>query len=217
MRCCYRKLLDDLLDEAAAKAHACAPPTVSPITGAEANMRALLCGHPVAELLSLLWHSAARPSATGSARQRPLNGCADKLAECLAAVMLVDSCADAGGLQLVRGGFRVARNNADPIDLWPLIPDGVVSTSDAQELAYRRSDRFSGPRDANVPLVLICAGTVGAVPATSRVALVGTGSPASVGAALRAPSDVLTLEELDRRAQTVTAPGLAKVEDLLQL
>ena len=199
LRCCYRKLLDELLSDAEARARA-ADSTARVVTDQGAGrVREALRDLSLEQLLALLWATSAKASENGSAPQATLLCLQSALAETLAVLMVLASCRDAAGLSITDGGFRLERNDGSRVDLWPTIPSQHLSPGAAVSRAYRHGDRFAGPADSKVPLVIVCAGTSGALPAAGKVSLVGGASASKVGTGQREPAGVIDLNEIDAR------------------
>ena len=200
LRCFYRKHVCSVIDDAVVRIRATG--TLSRIFqgDSEVQSRAAIDEMPMEAFLGLLWSSTARASENGSCPQRTIASCASELAETFAVVMSLCSCADAVDLRVSRDGFRIARNDGAIVDLCPAMPNSHINPFEAQARAHRNSDRLSGPADAELPMVLVCAGTVGTLPPkVAKVSLVGGGDAKSVSASKRAPVDVISFDELDRR------------------
>jgi hypothetical protein len=199
LRCCYRKRIDQVLADAETRAGVGAGTRRVLSAAGAATVRSAIEALSTEKLLALLWSATAKVDNDGASRQASIAKISSELAETLAVLMVLTSCDDAREIAVSRGGFRLSRADGTAVDLWPAIPEDYLSPTDAQARIYRHSDRFSGPADANVPLVLICAGTTGALPNSSKVSLIGEAAPTNVGAAQRAPVRVIDLNELDRR------------------
>ena len=200
LRCFYRKHLCSVVDDAVARIHATGALSLIFQADAEAQLRAVIEDMPMETLLGLLWNSTARASENGNCPQRTIASCASELAETLAVVMTLCSCHDAADLRVSRDGFRITRNDGVVFDLCPAMPSNHINPFEAQTRAHRNSDRLSGPADAELPMVLVCAGTIGALPPKdAKVSLVGGGDSKSVSASKREPADVITFNELDHR------------------
>lgn len=199
LRCCYRRLLRAVFEEAEAKARA-GGGTARAFTDAGAKMvRSALEALTMESLLGLLWSSAARTTSAGASRQATLQSLTKGLAETLAIVMVLSSCSDTAALSASRHGFRLRREDGFEVDLWPAVPEEELSPTDASARAYQHSDRFSGPADAGVPLVLICGGTSGAVPGSDKISLISKADTANVRVGQRTPAGVIDFTEVDRR------------------
>jgi hypothetical protein len=199
LRCCYRKLLDEVLDDAEARARA-ADGTAQVIDDEGARqVREALRSLSLESLLALLWATSAKAAETGTAPQATLLCLRSALAEALAVLMVLASCRDAKALSVTNGGFRLEREDGSGIDLWPAIPSQHLSPSAAVARAYRHGDRFAKPADSEVPLVIVCAGTSGALPADGKVSLIGAASAAKIGTGQREPAGVIDLREIDAR------------------
>ena len=199
LRCCYRKLLDEVLREAEemARAGGGTGRVLSEI-GVE-RVREALRDLTLERLLALLWATSAKAAENGTAPQATLLCLQTALAETLAVLMVLASCRDAAELSVTDGGFRIGRENGLSIDLWPAIPSEHLSPTDAVARVLRHGDRFSGPTDSEVPLVVVCAGTSGALPGAGKVSLTGTGAAEKVVRARREPAAAIDLSAIDAR------------------
>ena len=199
LRCCYRKLLDQVLSEAEKMAQVgSGAGRVLSDTGVE-RVREALRDLTLERLLALLWATTAKAAEHGSAPQATLLCLQTALAETLAVLMVLSSCQDAAQLSVTDGGFRIGRENGSSIDLWPAIPTEHLNPTDAVTRALRHGDRFSGPADSDVPLVVICAGTSGVLPGRGKVSLTGAGAPEKVARARREPAAAINLSAIDGR------------------
>lgn len=199
LRCCYRKLLDGVLSDAEARARA-ADGTARVIRDEGARrVKEALRGLSLERLLALLWATSAKAAEAGSAPQATLLCLRSALAETLAVLMVLTSCRDARALSVTDGGFRLEREDGSSVNLWPAIPSQHLSPSATVARAYRHGDRFARPADSEVPLVIVCAGTSGALPAAGKVTLVGGANAAKVGTGQREPAGVVDLREIDAR------------------
>jgi hypothetical protein len=199
LRCCYRKLLDKTLCEAEEMARAGGGAgSILSETGVE-RVREALRDLTLERLLALLWATSAKAAENGTAPQATLLCLQTALAETLAVLMVLASCRDAAELSVTDGGFRIGRENGSSIDLWPAIPSKHLSPTDAVARVLRHGDRFGGPADSEVPLVVVCAGTSGALPGAGKVSLTGTGAAEKVVRARREPAAALNLSAIDAR------------------
>jgi hypothetical protein len=199
LRCCYRKLLSDLLSDAEARARAGeATGAVLSEAGIE-RVRVALFGLTLERFLGFLWGSAAKVAASGASGQATLLCLRSALAEALAVVMVLASCNAVEELAVKGSGFRLKREDGSPVDLWPALPRDHLNPTDAVKRAYRHGDRFAGPADAAVPLVVVCAGTSGALPRDGKVSLTGSAKPANLAGGMREPRSVIDLSEVDAR------------------
>jgi hypothetical protein len=199
LRCCYRRLLDEVLNDAEARARA-ADGTAQVIRDEGAReVREALRSLSLEGLLALLWATSAKAAEAGTAPQATLLCLRSALAEVLAVLMVLASCRDARALSVNDGGFRLERDGGSSIDLWPVIPSQHLSPSVAAIRTFRHGDRFARPTDSDVPLVIVCAGTSGALPADGKVSLVGAAKAAKVGTGQREPAGVVDLREIDAR------------------
>jgi hypothetical protein len=119
------------------------------------------------------------------------------------------------GLDATRFGFRLETEGPGLVELWPILPEDQLSPSDARVRAFQHSDLFGGPADAEVPLVLVCGDTVGAIPKGGKVSLIGEGKPTSVGSGRRTPIDTINLFLLDERLASHEGP--IAIEEALAL
>ena len=199
LRCCYRKLLDEVLREAEEMARAGdGARRVLSETGIE-RVRKALRDLTLERLLALLWATSAKADENGTAPQATLLCLQAALAETLAVMMVLSSCHDAAELSVTGGGFRIRRENGSSIDLWPAIPSEHLSPTDAVARVLRHGDRFGGPVDSKVPLVVVCAGTSGALPGAGKISLMGTGAPEKIVRARREPAAAINLSAIDAR------------------
>jgi hypothetical protein len=128
--------------------------------------------------------------------------------------LLLCSCSDITGVEARREGLRVALQDGTFADLWIVVPDQAVSTSGAVRQAATNSSRFAYPGDHAIPLILVCARTLGLPPMTAPPFLAGSPARGTVMSSLRLPRDAVTLAELDRRRSTA---GAGRFEDLVRL
>jgi hypothetical protein len=204
LRCCYRKLLDEVLNDAEARARA-ADGTAQVIRDeGTRQVRDALLGLSLEGLLALLWATSAKAAEAGSAPQATLLCLHSALADALAVLMVLSSCHDAKTLRVTNGGFRLEREDGSSIDLWPAIPSEHLSPSATVSRTYLHGGRFAGPADSEVPLVILCAGTSGALPPPGKVSLVGPASGAKVSTGQREPAAVIDLREIDARFNGAT-------------
>jgi hypothetical protein len=199
LRCCYRKLLDEVLREAEQMARAGrGAGRVLSDAGVE-RVRDTLRDLTLERLLALLWATSAKATENGTAPQATLLCLQTALAETLAVLMVLASCTDAAELSVTDGGFRLGRDNGSSIDLWPAIPSEHLNPTDAVTRVLRHGDRFGGPADSKVPLVVVCAGTSGALPGAGKVSLTGMGATEKVARAQREPAGAINLSAIDAR------------------
>lgn len=197
LRCCYRKLLGELLADAEARARA-GSGTGRTFTEQGAQIvREALGGLTVEGLLSLLWATTAKTTPGGGAPQATVLSLAAGLAEMLAVLMVLASCQDTAALSVSHGGFRLTREDGSRVDIWAAIPEDHLSPSDALTRVHRHGDRFAGPADSEVPLVLVCAGTSGALPKSEKVKLTGNDDSANVRVGQRVPAGVINFSAID--------------------
>lgn len=214
LRCAYRKRIEELTEDAVARIGATENLSRFFSPGAAAKVRAILEDMTLEEFLALLWGTTARTAELGSCPQRTIASCADDFAETLGVLISLYSCPDAEDLQKLHSGFRIVGPGGSAVELSPALPEELISAFTAQVRAGKFNDRLSGPGSADDPMVLICAGTVGALPPKdAKVSLVGARPSTSVSASNRTPADVISFDELDRRFGEIAdeAPTLARV------
>ncbi len=208
----YRKRIEELIEAAFLKVSAADGLRASfKATGRE-RLEEALDDLSLEGILSLLWSSTARASADAACKQRTVADATAGLEEILACVMVLAGIEGVSALTASPFGFQLQTQDSGSIELWPVIPEGPLSPSDARTYASRHSDRFAGPAGVDVPLVLVCGGTVGAIPKGGKVSLVGTGSPAKLRSGRRSPRDTIDLTLLDERfAELDGTPRIAEV------
>jgi hypothetical protein len=214
LRACYAQFLRDLLDEGERQAREMAPPLGVTPEGIARTRNALL-GGTLAELLGLLWRAAQLPAdSTAEQRQPTFATSGEAIAEALATIFLLSSCNDVAGLDARREGLRVSLQSGGFADLWLVVPGTAIGTTGAVRRASLNSGRFAYPGDDAVPLILVCARTLGLPSSTAPPFLVGSPAGGTVLSPLRIPADAITLEELDRRRPTAAA---GRFEDFVRL
>lgn len=199
LRCCYRKLVDEVLDDAESRAQAGrGSRSVLSVSGTT-RVREALTSLTLESFLGLLWGTNAKVTETGTARQATLNRLKDALSETLAVVMVLSSCNDVASLIVTDGGFRFGRVDGSTVDVWTAIPQEHLCPTDAVARVLRHGGRFSGPADSDVPLVVICAGTSGSLPSAGKASLTGSGAAGNVRRAQREPARAVDLSFVDAR------------------
>lgn len=199
LRCCYRKLLEEVLREAEEMARAGGGAgRVLSETGVE-RVREALRDLTLERFLALLWAVSAKAAENGTAPQATLLCLQTAFAETLAVMMVLASCHDVAELSVTDGGFRIRRENGSSIDLWPAIPSEHLNPTDAIARVLRYGDRFGGPADSEVPLVVVCAGTSGALPGAGKISLMGAGAAEKIVRARREPAGAINLSAIDAR------------------
>ena len=199
LRCCYRKLLADALGEAEAMARAgTATQTVISDEGVK-QVRSSLTRLTLEGLLGFLWGSAAKVAESGASPLATLACLHAAFAEALAVVMVLASCTDFEGVEVRDSGFRFQRNGGEPIDIWQATPREHLNPTEAVSRAYRHGHNFSRPGDADVPLVVVCAGTYGALPSMGKVTVLGSARSSNLATGQRQPRSVIDFSEVDAR------------------
>jgi hypothetical protein len=215
LRCYYRKRVETVIDAAAEKAQAAQGLGAKFSMLGRQRLEEALGDLSLEDLLGLLWSSTARVSEEAACRQRTIAAATPGLQEILACVMVLAGAEGVRDLSASRFGFRLETGSRGLVELWPIIPENQLSPSDARVRAFQHSDLFGGPADAEVPLVLVCGDTVGAIPKGGKVSLVGEGRPESVGMGRRTPIDTINLFLLDERL--VGHEGPIAIEEALAL
>lgn len=215
LRCYYRKRIETVVDTAAQKAQAAQGLGAKFTMAGRERLEEALGDLSLEELLGLLWSSTARVTEEAACRQRTIAASTPGLEEILACVMVLAGADGVNQLSASRYGFRLETERQGPVELWPIIPESLLSPSDARVRAFQHSDLFGGPADAAVPLVLVCGDTVGAIPRGGKVSLVGGSKPQSVGSGRRTPIDTIDLFLLDERL--VDHEGSSAIEEMLVL
>lgn len=211
----YRKRIEEVIEAALLKVNAADGLRASFNTLGRERLKGAIGELSLEDLLSLLWSSTARASQDAACKQRTVADGIAGLEEILACVMVLAGIEGVSGLSASPFGFRLDTQLSGPVELWPVLPEGPLSPSDARTYASRHSDRFAGPAGAEVPMVLVCGGTVGAIPKGGKVSLVGTGSPAKVRSGRRSPKDTIDLTLLDERLAELD--GTPRIAEALRL
>jgi hypothetical protein len=214
LRVCYAHFLRDLLDEGERQAREVALPLGVTSQGVD-RVRDALLGGTLADLLGLLWRAAQLPAdLTAEERQPTFATSGVAIAQALATIFLLSSCRDVTGLEARREGLRISLQSGGFADLWIVVPGTAVGTPGAIRRASLNSGRFAYPGDDAIPLILVCARTLGLPSTTAPAFLAGSPVGGTIVSPLRIPTDAITLEELDRRRPTA---GAGRFEDFVRL
>lgn len=215
-RGCYGAAVRELLDRAEQRATDLveAPLNLDPAIVEE--VRTLLTSQSLARFLEMLWR-AAQLADEAVALQPTLVRTRVDLEAIVAAVMIMGSCADVTSVVGTQDGICLVRAAGD-VDLWPVIPETRISVTTAVRRAVAGSRRFTRPGSTAHKLMLICAGTDGAVPPGGHPALLAGGAPGALTQTTRVPDAVATLDEIHRRlctlGSTLRTPMLADLVPL---
>jgi hypothetical protein len=204
-RGCYAAAARDILEEAERRATQLIEAPLILTSSVTAEVHALLLEQPLVAFLELLWR-AAQLADDEPALQPTLRRTAAELAAVLAGLMLLGACGDVQAVLPIEEGIRLVRDAGD-VDVWPVVPENRVSVTTAVRRAVGASARFTRPGASARPLVLFCAGTDGAVPATGHASLLDSATIGSLTHSTRVPAAVTTLDEVHRRLCTLAAAG----------
>jgi hypothetical protein len=218
LRVFYGSRLSHILSEAEQRAQQIIDGrwVLSPATVASA--REAFLGHSVDELLQFLWQGAALEDDPDSAAQPNLRSREDDLTSLLTTLLILASCSDVSALDRLPNGIRLQRLIGD-VHVWPLMPFEHVRAATAYSAAVKNSSMFVRPTDPGVPLLLVCARTFGAVPRHGHPLLAGAPRPGALAGAVRIPTDVLNLDDLEDRVVRLPAgtPHPPALGDLVRI
>ena len=213
----YAQKLGGVITEAERRAaQAVVPPAA--LTPAGVSLASeVLRGGSLGDLLGLLWRTAVLATNDLSARQPTLNATESELADSLAVLMILCSCADVTAIH-VQGEAIQLSYAAGALDVWFVVPPERGQITGAVTASVLASSHFTRPGDELIPLLLICARTFGRPPPGGPVTLLSRGaSPGRLTTQQREPIDVLTLDEVDERCRELSgAAPLPALGDIVR-
>jgi hypothetical protein len=198
LRVFYRSRLDDIIEEAERRAQQIINGKWDLGGSSLSSLREVFLGGSIDALLHFLWQGAALADDPDGAAQPILGSRESDLASLIATILILGSCSDVLGLARLSSGISLQRGAGD-VHAWPLMPFQPQRAASAYGAAVRNSNAFIRPKDAGVPLLLVCARTFGAVPRYGHPLLTGAPSGSTIAGGVRIPTDVLDLDDLEDR------------------
>jgi hypothetical protein len=209
LRGVYRKMLTEVFDQAIGQARTVERSHFRLLSAALDETRSALFAQPLVWLLGFI-HQAGDIPASDDVDQPIVGTRRESLANVFAMVLILKSAHDAGAITFHAEVIELELAGGDPIQFWPVLPLNQSHLGAVYRNAVAKSSAYTRPRDATLPVSLLCSNVYGMAPGHGHASLVTPASPSSLTRATRPPADVLTLADLESRIAALnTPPALA--------